>query len=335
MMFCSLNDEEIRDKIAAEGQQYIDQAFPGMRVSATTLQGALREADADFLVEKHPLLIVNDVNGMKNQDAAITECTSHVATVRTDSMTQLGIVGKDYGVVQTLEGMTALDILANRGDVKIVNVENVDNGARVRVTAIIGVTTFLSADGAPNTLCNFAVFEACHDGSACFTAAVYTLRLECFNGMTSRKVVKVHKLRHTSKVSGRVAKVTQDILTLLIGDVAAETEVFKSLVNKRMSTPEFLEFTTEFLGGELTADTSDTKKTRRANIVEELTKYFVGGNQGAGPTAWGAYNSVTRWIEAKREGIDDTKKAATKFTSNLEGDGQDKIAKALKMLHNL
>ena len=292
----------------------------------------MQEAGANFTVEKHPLLIVNHVDGVKNPDAAISECASHVATVRTDTMTQLGVVGKDYGVVQTATGMEALDILAKRGDVDIVSVENVNGGARVRVTALIGVTTFLSANGAPNTLGNFAVFEASHDGTACFTASVYTLRLECFNGMTSRQVVKVHKLRHTSKVSDRVEATTLSILSVLIGDVAAENEIFKRLTTRPMTTREFGEFTTELLGGEIAEDASDAKKTRRENTVKELTEYFLGGNQGAGPTAWGAYNSVTRWVEAKREGIEDAKKAAAKFTSNLEGDGQKKVARARKLL---
>lgn len=332
-----MTDDEIRAEVAKVGPQLIARAFPGSSVEAKDLDGALVEANAAFIVEKHPLLAVNCPEGIDNPNAPITPVTSHVATVRTDSNATLGIVGKDYGIVQTRDAMGALDILAGRGDVEIRNVEQIGGGSRVRVTALLGTTEFPSMDGAPNTLGHFGVFEATHDGSAHTTASLFTLRVECFNGMTSKSIVKTHKLRHTSKVGERVDAMTQDILAELIGDVEAEKAFFLSLIDKRMSRSEFSGFATDLLGGEPTNDPeaeeySQSKRTRFENQLNELCGYFEGGCQGAGETAWGAYNSVTRWVEAKREGIEDAVKAAKKFESNVNGDGQSKIQKAVRLL---
>ena len=326
-------DDQIRAKIVEVGDALIQRAFPGFRVKASNLAEALRQTNADFHVAKmQTLFVCDEKRGLDNPDAEIKTVSNFVTTVRTDTMQQLGVVGSEYGVVQTAHAMQAVDILAKRGDVKIVNVETVDNGARVRVTVLLGTTTLQSAEGAPNTLCHFGVFEATHDGSACTTAALYTLRVQCFNGMTSRTLTKVHKLRHTSLAADRVDAMTEDILTELIGDIETEKIAFQRMIDTPMSSDQFSGFATELLGGELDPNAGEAKKTRRANAVAELTEYFEGGNQGAGPTAWGAYNSVTRWIEAKREGIADAKKAAGKFASQLNGANQSKISKALKLL---
>ncbi len=331
----NMTDDQIRAACRSEaGQKLIDRAFPGTRVTShDDLPSALDSVGANFGVELRPVYTANHVDGFENSGAMYTRDPDFEHTARTDTDARLGIVGKgSYGVVQTLEALRPLDILARRGDVEIVNVELIGGGARIRVTALLGMTSFASIGGAPNTLCNFAVFETSHDGNSSASAVVYTLRVECFNGMTSRDLVTKHTLRHTSKAADRMEAYTETILRELIGDVQAEAAVFADLAQRAMVRPQFEAFAVDLLGGELADDASKAMVTRRENNIEELLGYFEGGNQGAGATAWGAYNTVTRWIEAKREGLTDASKAAKKFGSNLEGAGQKLIAKALRKL---
>tara|TARA_R110000751_G_scaffold156520_1_gene261930 strand:- start:231 stop:1280 length:1050 start_codon:yes stop_codon:yes gene_type:complete len=334
-----MTDEEIRAGIVEKGETIIKRAFPGKWVKATGLADALEQTGCMFEVEKHPLMSANHVatkecpSGLVNDSVGIDESlTEFVATKRTDTMKALSVVGKDYGVVQTMHGAEALDILSKRGELDIVNVESIGGGARIRITALLGVGSFPQFDGAPNTLANFAVFEVCHDGRHSNLYNLYTLRLDCFNGMTSRQHVSSHKLKHTSRAVDRVDAITADILATLLGDVEAEMEMFKALAARRMSVTDFEAFATELLGGEIQEDATDSKKTRRENEMKELVEYFEGGNQGAGPTAYGAYNSVTRWVEAKKEAMADAAKFAKKFESNTNGSNQNKVAKALELL---
>ena len=335
-----MTDEQIREGIAAipeeKIQQMIERSLPGITVEKNPSLGqALTEAGAAFIVEKHPLLRVGHVDGLVDEYVSVTPITSHKATVRTDTMAQLGIVGSDYGIVQTPEALASLDVMQSNGNLEIRKVEVIDGGARIRVSALLGVSTFESAGGAPNTLAHMGIFEATHDMSACTSATLYTVRLECFNGMTSRKVVKSHKLRHTSKAADRVNGFTRKVVETMIGEAEAEVAIFRSLVNRPMNASEFDNFISELLGGELEEDAGKSRVTRRENAVKELTEYFEGGNQGAGPTLWGGYQSLTRWVEAKRERIEDAAAAQRKFTSNLAGDGQSKVAKGLAILRRL
>ncbi len=320
-----MTDAEIRAKVETHGAKLIKRVFPGQHVEANNLPDALIEAGASFEVRKDPLMVVHSAD-------AAGEVETHKATVRVDTNAVLGVVGADYGVVQTLDAFRAVGILAERGDIALQNVEVIGGGARVRVTGLLGVTSLLSADGAPNTLCHYGMFSASHDGNSSVTSWLYTLRVECFNGMTSRKLIGAHTLRHTSLVGKRVEEYATTVLADLLGDVEAERAVFSQLINRRLGTGEFGAFAVTLLGGPLADDASQSMRTRRDNAVEELIGYFVGGNQGAGPTAWGAYNSVTRWIEGKREGIADAAKAAKKFASNTDGNGNATIARALRLL---
>jgi hypothetical protein len=340
-----MSDDEIRSKCAEVADKIVDRVFPGKTVHADSLAEALAEAKAAFTVEKHPVLLVHSTAGAESDTPATTAMKSdpevrcgefprHVATVRTDTMAPLGMVGKDYSVVQTADAMKAVAILAERGDVEIRNVELIDGGGRVRVTALLGTTEFPSLSGEPNTLGHFGVFEATHNMSAAASSSVYTLRLECFNGMTSKSLVKTHKLRHTSRAGERVDAFAQETLRDLLGDVEAEKAFFLSLVNRPMSLGDFEDFVTDLLvdGKVPDAEKEKSRRTRFENNKRELIEYFVGGNQGAGPTAWGGYNSVTRWIEGKREGIEDAAKAAAKFDSNSNGEENKKIQKAVELL---
>lgn len=348
-----MTDSQIRAAITSnpEGMAaLVSRAFPGSSTcDARTLAEALAIAGANFTVEKRPLAafptdpesaLVNIAKAVQSGDASkmseaigtATPIATHVANIRTDTCAPVGIVGADYGVVQTSDAMASAAILADRGDVKLAVAQVVDGGARVRVSGLLDAYTFESLSGAPNTLANFVIWEATHDGSACTTAAIYTLRLECFNGMTSRDMIQSHRLRHTSCAANRVEAMTQGILQTLIGDAEAEREIFQRLVMVKMERVEFETFATTLLGGELTDDCTPSKRTRREKDMEELCNYFEGGNQGAGPTAWGAYNSVTRWVEAKREAMTDAAKNARKFESNLTGEGQRKVSRALRLL---
>ena len=333
----NMTDDEIREAAQSERFQYmLRNRIPGSHStteeSAYSVPDALREGGADWEVEKHPLLVVNSTKGIEDPAAQIQPVTQAVATVRTDQMRTLGIVGPDYGVVQTRESLAALEILAERKDLRITGVQCVDHGVKVRVAALLGASLFRSFDGAPNTIGHYALFTVDHTGRAHNTASVYSVRMECLNGMTSEHTLSAVRLRHTSRVGDRLDAYTHEILTTLLGQAEAETVVFSRMVRERMNRPQFETFATEWLGGELDDEASKAAQTRRQNDLDELCGYFEGGNQGAGATAWGAFNSVTRFIEARRERLGDAQKMAKRFESQLTGDASKKLARARALL---
>ncbi len=323
-----MTDEQIREKIDARRGDLLARAIKRMPGVKPHEDGFGNVAEA---LEAGRLNFTVKTEKIKGEHSGI-DCPNHVRQYRDDTLGTLGVTGKTYGVLQYPDAFESLDILVRRGDAAIVNVQSIDDGARARVVALIGVSEFGSQNGAPNTLGHFAIFEASHDMSISVVATLYTMRLECFNGMTSREQTGIWKQKHTKRSGDRLEKLTREVLSHLIGQAEAESEMFANLARKSMNQHEFADFAVELLGGPLEEDASKSKVTRRENDLEELFGYFVGGNQGAGATAWGAYNSVTRWIEAKREGIEDAARNARKFSSNLQGSGQRKVAQALRLL---
>ena len=316
---------------AATRDDYIAKHFPGHLVSASSVKDALTMTGANFTVQKHPL-ICGPILLDGEQEHRMSHVPMQVGMVRMDTGEVIGTVGPNYGVVQTADAFQALEILTEREDLQIRNVQIVNGGARIRVTALLGVTEFLSITSQPNTICHFGIFEATHDGTAKTTATAYSVRLESLSGLTSRDMVNTYGLKHTSKVGERVERHSSQILKGLIGDAQAEAAMFSSMVNREMKLTEFENFAHMILGGPIHEDDSQTKKTRRENQMEELVGIYNEGNQGAGSTAWGAYNTIASWLEIKREKYRGTDKEGNKFDSNLSGDGQSKLRKSLKLL---
>jgi hypothetical protein len=329
-----MTDEQISEAVKAITPELLAKVFPGTVISSEnsgSVAGALAEAGADFLVRKDPMRIAHPVTAQE-PDGEVSDVRKFVATVRTDTLEQLGVVGDSFGLLQTADALEALDILAREGAGKIVNVEVIDGGARVRVAMLLAVSQFDSIGGEPNTLGHFALFEIAHNGDASNSVVLFTLRCECLNGMTSKAVISKHTLSHRSQIGSRLEAWTRGVLVKLLGEVKAETAIFASLAGKALNVSEFEAVAHEFLGGALNEEDGKRKKMRRDREVAELLGYFEGGNQGAGDTLWGGYCSFTRFAEAKRERLDDHQRMAKRFDSNLQGDGQRMITRGLKLL---
>jgi hypothetical protein len=331
-----MTDAQIEERIGRERNRFLRNAFPGTQIPdelSRDVPAALAHAGGAFGVYHGPLLVPASLEGLADPEAPLVEVPFAVATCRDDTHAPIGITGRGYGIVQTAEATLPLEAMAAAGDLKIVSVEVRDGGGRITLTCLLGVSSFPSLKGAPNTIAHFAQFVISHNGRA-NVVAVWSLRLECFNGMTSREVAQVHKLRHTSGAADRVEAFAETVLEELVGDVEAEAAIFHALAQEAMNSLQFKFFATELLGGPIPVEATPARKTRRENEVRELTEYFEGGCQGAGATAWGAYNSVTRWLEAQRERKTTAVAAAAKFESNTSGDGQRKIQRALRLLQN-
>lgn len=336
----SYTDEEVAEVAKNAAELYLSQA-PGTLVNAKTLDEALKMGGADFEVQMHKASAHVTLRDGGETFEGHFPFDTHGATVRIDrndageitNIQALAPVGeKSYGIVQTSDAKIALDALIRGGKAIPTSVEVIDGGKRVRTTAFLGETKLNQQGGdVVDVLGHFAVFEATHDGSASITARLYTIRLACLNGMTSMELAERHTLAHRSNAADKVEEFAEKILQTLMEEAEAEMAIFQTMVDRAMSRAEFEAFAAEFLG-EPDEDATKTRKTRFEKQYQELLEYFDGGNQGAGATTWGAYNSVTRWLEAKHERLEDAKKAAKKWGSTFEGDGAKKRARALKML---
>jgi len=319
-----LTRTQIREGIAdlkASGRfrQMLGSHFPGKRVSPNaSLAEALVEADAGFTIEKAPLFYPS-VDG----ESAI-QSKRVVALRRTDTGVEVGHAGPDYGVVQTIEVAAAAEVLRAEGQMSLESVQVVDGGSRVRVVGLIGSSTidqFGRLAGDPvDVLAHFGVFEANHSGGGSCAAQLYTVRLACFNGMTTMSRAGGFRIRHTSTAQSRVEEASAALLKL---DQAAlaETALLQQLAVTRMTRAEFRDFAVDLIEdvrGPLEEDASEKKRRSRARAVEELELLFAGGAGNVGQTRYDAKNAVDEWIAPRRERFEKAKNAASRFAKAFE-----------------
>lgn len=312
-------------------RQIIENALPGTPVVGSDLVEVLQQGGAAFEVGKRPIA-----------DYGITDRLKLVNSYRTDTGAPLGIVGENYGVVQTDLQLGPLGELMRQGQVEAASVQVVQGGALVRVGAIIGASTVgILPDGKPDTLAHMALFEVSHAGQKSNRVALYTIRLACLNGMTAQEMVRQYTLRHTSQAAERAKEATRIFLGMQ-EEATREVEVFQQLRARPMSVPDFRAFANELLDeqrGTVDRQAKDEEhleklRKRRENAVEELVGFFTNGQGNRGATAWDGYNGITEWLDHKRSrrGVTDQRLLDGAFESNAFGSGNRYKARALRML---
>lgn len=180
---------------------------------SVSIATALEEAGLNFTVEKQPLMRIDPISleGIKSGYDSIPASTSqivpsHMATVRTDTDGLLGVVGKDYGVVQNTKAFEFIDFIKEcAGEAPLIETAGaLSGGSRIFVTAQLGNQCF---DLGPNDpVKTYVVFTNTHDGSGSVLCFLTNLRCVCANtlNMAIQGAVNKLKFNHTSGVHKRL-----------------------------------------------------------------------------------------------------------------------------------
>ena len=191
--------------------QQFGKSFEGQNVGVVD---AIKEIGADFNVSKQPLIRVpQDVyDAIKNGTpldalnlSTANLISSHCATVRDDHDFTLGVVGRDYGVVQNTKAFEFIDFIKEvSGEEPIVETAGLlGNGERLFVTCRLGADSYLNPNDAVK---NYVVFTNTHDGSGSIMAFFSPTRVICSNSLMfaikhcPNKVV----FKHTKNVETRL-----------------------------------------------------------------------------------------------------------------------------------
>lgn len=173
-------------------------AIPGARIERSLgVLDALRAAGGDFEVETAPVFA--EVGGAMREVAGVK------ATVRGDTGAPLGVVGSDYGLIQSREAFAAAEQLAAEGSFEVSSVVVADGGARLTVAGLVAASTLRQLGRSePDVLAHLALFETAHDGTRAARAGLWTVRLVCTNGMTARERVASVSVPHRSRAAERI-----------------------------------------------------------------------------------------------------------------------------------
>lgn len=295
---------------------------------------ALKFAGLDYTVEKRPLFTVDGRNLAIFEDPDADEMFSgftpdiHVpnfySTLRTDSEEVLGVVGKDYKVVQNIEAFEFFDSIVGGGEGILYETAGaLGKGERIFITAKLPSYIRVGKD---DLIEQYLFLTTSHDGFGSITAAFTPVRIVCNNTLNAalKNSSGTIRIRHSSGANDRLKQAHQ--LMGISGRVGDEMEsIFNHWSRVRISDADLKRLLQTAMApnrevlDKLQKGLVDEASSVYKNIVDEVYSYAMTApsqvTETAKGTLFGAYNAVTGYYQNARK----FKDGEAKFKSIIEG----------------
>jgi phage/plasmid-like protein (TIGR03299 family) len=254
---------------------------------------ALTMAQLNFTVEKVDLQTIDNVK----LDRAFATRRTDVSG--TDAI--LGIVGKNYRIIQNHEMLNILDPLVSRKELIYHTAGAIGRGERVWLLAKLPDQIKLNGN---DIIDKYLLIFNCHDGSSslivktCFTRVVCNNTLQVALGEKLERVT----IRHTTNAEEKLGWATT--IMGLANKQFEDTEITMDKMSLKKITDEQL---LAYIDNVMKFPSNDLDKTigqiRKKTELAEL--YYVGkGCELSKGTVWGALNMVTEYAD-HRENINE------------------------------
>lgn len=278
-------------------------ALPGANVFTNDLAQALAEAQADFQVVTRPMAVLQPSVEGGPAEGTWVPFEGKLATTRGDNHRPLGIVSPRYEVVQTLDALAPVARLAAAGELALRNVHLVRGGEQVGVIGVLGAHAVAQLPGGgEDVVAHLVDFTADHTGGACNRADLYSLRLICTNGSTSRSLLRGVRIRHCSNALEATEEAARTI-GLLRAEAEQEAEAFSAMAETPLSAPDFVMLANDVLNdvrGTKNGELQGKDEEKRLQELDELLGFFQHGQGNRGATAWDGFNSFTEWLDHRK-----------------------------------
>ena len=292
-----------------------------------TSREALEFAGLDFTVEKRPLFTYDSENYRGETDLVIpeVEVPGFFATVRTDTEQPLGVVGKDYKVVQNTDAFSFFDAIVGGEGIMYETAGALGNGERIFITAKLPDYIRI---GREDLIEKYLFLTTSHDGYGSITAAFTPIRIVCNNTlqMALGNCANTIKIRHTQsaqdrlkeahKVMGISNRLTEELDAIFNrwAKVRITDEQVKNLIQLAMVPNK------EVLRN-IQAGNVDELSACFTNICEAAYEYAMSSptqqTETTKGTVFGAYNAITGYFQNVRS----YKSEEAKFKSVMYGTG--------------
>src|SRR5690554_6295345 len=174
-----------------------------------TSEEAIKHAGLDYEVVKSPLFtkgsgIIETAQGIEIGSSEL-EVPNYFANIRTDNNAVLGVVGKDYHIVQNREAFNFFDAIVGGGEGILYETAGaLGNGERIFITAKL--PDYIRVGNGDDVTEKYIFLTTSHDGSGSITAAFTPIRIVCQNTLNAslRNMTNVVRIKHTSGAKGRI-----------------------------------------------------------------------------------------------------------------------------------
>lgn len=174
-----------------------------------TSSEAIRHAGLDYEVEKSPIYtkgsgIIQVSDGIVLQDTEL-EVPNYFANIKTDDNTVLGVVGRDYHIVQNRDAFNFFDsIVDSKNGILYETAGALGKGERVFITAKL--PNYIRIGNSDDVIEKYIFLTNTHDGSGSITAAFTPVRIVCQNTLNAslRNMSNVVRIKHTKGAKQRL-----------------------------------------------------------------------------------------------------------------------------------
>ncbi|MFC5873220.1 phage/plasmid-like protein TIGR03299 [Chryseobacterium arachidis] len=276
---------------------------------------AIRHAGLDYEVEKSPLFtkgsgIVQIADGIVLQDMEL-EVPNYFANIRTDNNTVLGVVGKDYHIVQNKDAFTFFDSIVGGGSGILYETAGaLGQGERIFITAKL--PNYIRIGKSDDVIEKYIFLTTSHDGSGSITAAFTPIRIVCQNTLNAslRTMSNVVRIKHTAGAKQRLSD-AHKVMGMANSMTTQMDGIFNSWANIRVKDSEVRKLIQLALCPNketfdlLKKGANDELSTMFKNTVDEAFAYAMINDtqlmETTKGTLFGAYNAVTGYFQNVRK----------------------------------
>ncbi|MFC4213409.1 DUF932 domain-containing protein [Pedobacter lithocola] len=287
---------------------------------------AIKHAGLDYTVEKRGLITFSeyiDSDGLPNSIPDV-DVENFYANVRTDNNQVLGVVGKDYHIVQNIDAFSFFDsIVGGKEGILYETAGALGKGEKIFITAKL--PEYIRV-GKNDLIEQYLFLTTSHNGYGSITAAFTPVRIVCQNTLNAAMSHKSNciKIRHTSSATDRLKQAHQ--LLGITNLLAQEMEqLFNQWAKVRITDAEVKKLVQMAM-----APNKETLQSLQSNRLDELSSIYTNtvsavldyafshhSQQEATTkgTLYGAYNAVNGYFQNVRNYKDDE----SKFKSIMYG----------------
>lgn len=325
--------------------------------SPVTIEEAISEAGLNYSVNTQPLLRVPQevIDAILNGESVNFNptrhniITSHKSTFRNDTDSTLGVVGRDYGVVQNTKAFEFINFIKEvSGEEPLIETAGAfGSGERMFVTCRLGADCYLN--GNSDAVKNYVVFTNSHDGSGAVMAFFTPVRVICQNtlNMAIRGAVNKVIFKHTKNVNARLdweieenrrkalevfsksvefSKTFMDRMLMLKSETLTPEEI-RDITHKMYLTPKQFDL---FTKNDFSVEGIDEISTRTKNQIlqfKDALDFGIGQENYRGTKLW-MLNGMTTMLQNDKKWKSDE----DKFESIMGGDAAKKTQKMFDLL---
>jgi phage/plasmid-like protein (TIGR03299 family) len=249
---------------------------------------------------------------------------NYYATMRTDNNTVLGVVGRDYSIVQNRDAFSFFDAIVGGDGMQYETAGALGNGERIFITAKLPGYIKVGHD---DYIEKYLFLTTSHDGSGSITAAFTPVRIVCQNtlGAALRNSSNTIKIRHTANAEDRLKEAHK--VMGISNKMADELDgIFNQWTKVRITDKDVMKLIQQAMAPSKevlkSLKTGEELSTVFKNICDSAFMYAMASptqqTETTKGTLFGAFNAITGYFQNVKEYKDDE----AKVKSIIGGTGQ-------------